>query len=89
MVVSGGDANWWNGMPDIVMERLDTTDTYELGDVNLDYSINILDVVTLVNFVMYPDISPTGLQQELADLNSDDTLDILDIVTLHNYILLN
>ena len=89
LVVSGGDANWWNGMPDIVMERLDTTDTYELGDVNLDYSINILDVVTLVNFVMYPDISPTGLQQELADLNSDDTLDILDIVTLHNYILLN
>ena len=58
----------------------------ELGDVNMDESLNILDVVLLVNFVLSVD-EPTVYQEQLGDLNSDDTLNILDVILLVNSII--
>jgi len=58
----------------------------ELGDVNMDESLNILDVVLLVNFVLSVD-DPTAYQEQLGDLNSDDTLNILDVILLVNSII--
>ena len=57
-----------------------------LGDINADGSINILDVVILVNFVLGFQI-PTNLEFSASDLNSDGILNVLDIVQLANIIL--
>ena len=52
-----------------------------IGDVNGDDSIDILDVVLAVNIIL------NGNYSNIADLNSDDSLDILDIILLINLIL--
>ena len=57
-------------------------DIYDLGDINQDLDINILDVVITVNMII-------GLENinNLADINVDGAVDILDIVQLINMIL--
>ena len=53
-----------------------------MGDVNGDGGLNVLDVVTLVNFVLAGDVYlPEG------DMNQDGGLNILDVVILVNIIL--
>jgi len=51
------------------------------GDVNNDESIDILDVVLILNIIL------DGEFNQPADLNSDGTIDILDVVQLVNIIL--
>ena len=57
-----------------------------LGDINLDGSVNILDAVILVNFVLGFQI-PTDIELLVSDLNSDGILNVLDIIQLANIIL--
>lgn len=57
-----------------------------LGDINLDGSINILDIVILINYIVDIQI-PTEEELSLSDLNGDGALNILDIVQLVNIIL--
>ena len=57
-----------------------------LGDINLDGSINILDAVILVNFVLGFQI-PLETEFTFSDINSDGILNVLDIVQLVNIIL--
>jgi hypothetical protein len=57
-----------------------------LGDINDDTSINILDVVILVNFILQNQF-PSEQEQVIADLNSDGILNVLDVVQLINIIL--
>ena len=53
-----------------------------LGDLNYDNTIDVLDVVLLVNFVL------NSLEfNEVADLNNDDINNVLDIVLIVNLIL--
>ena len=52
-----------------------------IGDVNLDNSIDILDVVFTVNIIIQND------NNIYADLNQDGIVDILDIILLINIIL--
>ena len=59
---------------------------YDLGDVNLDTQIDILDVVILVNLILGTQ-QPEGSQFQLADLNQDGVLNVIDIVNLVNLIL--
>ena len=56
------------------------------GDVNGDAILNVLDVVTLVNFVV-GSVTPENWQFSSADMNSDSILNVLDIVLLINDIL--
>ena len=53
-----------------------------LGDVNDDSQINVIDVVQLVNLILY-----NSMYSESADMNFDETLDVSDIVLLVNLIL--
>jgi len=59
-------------------------ETNELdGDLNNDNTINILDIVQLVNLILENEF------QEDADLNNDNDINILDIIQLVNIILNN
>ena len=53
------------------------------GDVNLDGTVNILDIISLINY-KYKDGAAPGLPK-LADPNNDCVINILDIVYLINY----
>ena len=58
----------------------------ELGDVNSDNTVNILDIIATVNHVLGYDVF-TDVQIAQADLNFDGSVDILDIVALANLVL--
>tara|TARA_B110001454_G_scaffold43780_1_gene42824 strand:- start:102 stop:1109 length:1008 start_codon:yes stop_codon:yes gene_type:complete len=60
---------------------------YEIGDVNQDSMINILDIVAVANGIL--DGSISGIAYYLADINGDDLINILDIIQIVNIILYN
>ena len=70
-----------------VLEELYYSDTL-FGDINQDDSINILDIVILINFILDFQI-PSEIEFSYSDLNNDNNLNILDIVQLVNIILIN
>ena len=48
------------------------------GDINEDFSINVLDIIDLLNFILVNELS-NSLDY---DLNFDSTINILDIIIL-------
>ena len=55
---------------------------FQLGDVNYDSSLNVVDVVSIVNSILsLSDFS------SLSDVNSDGSTNILDVIVLVNIIL--
>jgi len=58
----------------------------QLGDVNCDESLDILDIVALVNMVLYDQIPPC---YALMDLNADNQVNVLDVIAVINSILDN
>ena len=60
---------------------IDYFDEQNLGDINSDGTLNILDIVSLINLVLSNDYESSG------DINEDNILNILDIVQLVNIIL--
>tara|TARA_B100000131_G_scaffold323248_1_gene380901 strand:+ start:4484 stop:5713 length:1230 start_codon:yes stop_codon:yes gene_type:complete len=56
------------------------------GDANLDGELNVLDIVTLVNYIT-GNLELTDEAITAADVNSDNNIDVLDVVTLVNLIL--
>ena len=54
-----------------------------MGDINGDNEVNILDIISLVNFILQNEYEANG------DLNNDGEINILDIVALVNIILGN
>jgi hypothetical protein len=61
---------------------------YIEGDTNGDSVNNILDIVTLVNFVLGTETAD-NCQLEFGDINNDGILNILDIIQVVNIILEN
>ena len=55
------------------------------GDVNFDGSLDITDVILLVNFVLGQ--TPTEEQGLTADFNQDSIINILDVISLVGEIL--
>ncbi len=56
---------------------------FQMGDVNMDDTINVLDIIVLVNMIL-------NLQEpnyQLGDLNNDGALNVLDIILIVNIIL--
>jgi hypothetical protein len=56
------------------------------GDVNMDFVLNVLDVVILTNFILEEDF-PDSDQFVAGDINGDGVLNVLDVVSLVNLIL--
>ena len=60
----------------------------ELGDVNSDNTVNILDIIATVNNILgFGTFTDEQIIQ--ADLNFDGSVDILDVVLIVNQILLS
>jgi hypothetical protein len=58
----------------------------DLGDINCDGTINVIDIVLLVSFVLQTDF-PTDTEFLAADFNGDGILNILDVVSIVELIL--
>ena len=56
-----------------------------IGDLNGDGEFNVLDIIIVVNIILYS--STDECELTLSDLNNDYAIDILDIVLLINLIL--
>ena len=69
-----------------VLEELVGESNFLEGDINLDGTVNILDIVVLVNFILDSQ-SPSESEFSSSDLNGDGFLNVLDIVQLVNIIL--
>ncbi len=58
-----------------------------LGDVNLDGSIDATDLLTLKKYLLGMDVSNLDFYTSSADLNNDGTVNILDLLTLKKMLL--
>ena len=54
--------------------------SYEMGDLNKDRSINVVDYTAMVDMIMHPETSKFPL--ELADFDSNGKVDVVDITAL-------
>ena len=54
---------------------------WNIGDINIDGVVNVLDIVQLVNLIL------SNEYQENCDLNEDEIVNVLDVVQLVNIIL--
>ena len=60
---------------------MDYLDATLLGDINSDGVLNVLDIVSLINIIVFGETDPLG------DVNLDGDINVLDVVTLINIIL--
>ena len=58
------------------------------GDLNSDGQLNVVDIVNLVNLILYPENQSSNLVA-IGDLNGDGQLNVVDIVNLVGIILDN
>ena len=73
-------------------EQDSTNCTYPLGlgDLNQDYTVNVQDLIVLVDIVLFInnyDIEPTDFELSIGDIYADNQLNIVDIVGLVNMII--
>ena len=57
----------------------------QLGDLNADSEWNVLDIILIVNIILYD--TEDECEFYLADMNGDDSINVLDIVLVINLIL--
>ena len=57
-----------------------------LGDINLDYNVNILDIVGTANYILYQ-TELTENQLFLIDVDGNNAISIIDIIQIVNIIL--
>ena len=68
-----------------VIENLESF-SYTPGDVNADENVDVLDLVTVVSFILGIGELP-GSSYYAADMNSDSVINIQDIILILNLIL--
>ena len=66
-----------------IIEELLNINNAELGDLNEDGLLNILDIVLMTNMILADDNN----YNQNADMNQDNGINILDIVILLSIIL--
>tara|TARA_B110000467_G_scaffold128216_1_gene121572 strand:- start:412 stop:981 length:570 start_codon:yes stop_codon:yes gene_type:complete len=57
----------------------------QLGDLNADNELNVLDIVLIINIILYD--TEDQCEFYLSDMNSDESINVLDIVLVINSIL--
>ena len=85
------NASELSDLGDLEITKLNPIDVGIMGDVNLDATLIILDIVALVNYILLIGGGDTGGITEsgllFADLNQDGDVNILDLVAITNCIL--
>jgi len=69
----------------VLIDYLDSF-SYTPGDLNQDSIIDILDLVTVINFILGSEIL-TNIQEYAADINEDSIINIQDVIMIINIIL--
>lgn len=70
-------------IPNITEDGVITVLKGRKGDVNTDDTVNILDVVRIVNFALMK-ADPTDIEKYTADVNDDADINIVDVVQTVN-----
>ena len=78
--IEGTSMPSWQGYPDC--EEFDS----QIGDVNDDGEINVIDIVLIVGFIIGQN-SPTDSEFLASDYNEDGQLNVVDIVSIVSLIL--
>lgn len=60
---------------------------YDLGDLNQDESMDVLDIVRLVHIILEEDLPPSPYELYAGNVNIDHTSDVIDIILILNTIL--
>ena len=76
------DTEW---MLSVIYDLLDSSNNIQ-GDINQDSLVNVLDIVSLVSFILGSQ-NPTELESIYSDINFDNYINVLDVVMLVNLIL--
>ena len=79
------DCDPWPSDHRAVVTEFAVCSNINIGDINLDGTINILDIITLVNQILTP--SNSYCSYIYGDFDYNQELNILDIVQLVNIIL--
>ena len=74
-----------NGNYEIYFSKA-TNELIILGDINQDSIIDILDIVSMINFILGYE-NPDTIEEIASDLNSDGIINIQDIIIIINIIL--
>ena len=80
-VIGGGHD--WPGYSSQEIWNFFSQYTFNAGDINGDDIINILDVIQVVNLILFNEYEQNG------DLNQDEVINVLDVIQLVNIILNN
>ena len=67
----------------IIFIMISSVYTQCLGDINDDYTVDVQDVVIMINIIVYDD----EIDYDDADINDDGNINILDIIGVVNIIL--
>jgi hypothetical protein len=67
----------------IIFIMISSVYTQCLGDINDDYTVDVQDVVIMINIIVYND----EINYDIADINDDGNINILDIIGVVNIIL--
>ncbi len=59
----------------------------QLGDANNDGTVNIQDIIRVINIILENDPSPTEYEMWAADVNADTQINIQDVIVIVNVIL--
>ena len=62
------------------------TNPFQMGDINTDSEVDILDVIMIVSYII-DDMSLNESEQFVADMNMDGIINILDIMSIVYFIL--
>ena len=80
----GGPNNYYNQITSDAYNFLyNYLDITNLGDLNNDTSVDVLDIIVLVQHIL----SPATVELEGADINNDQSINILDVIELVNIVL--
>jgi len=72
------------GDPSSIQTDIDNT-SFLIGDANGDKDVNIMDVVTTIDFILMK--NPANFNYAAANLNNDETINIIDVVGIIDIIL--
>lgn len=72
---------------DTKFKELTANEAYEMGDVNMDGSVDVTDVVIVIAYVLENNVAFTDGVVTYGDMNADGNIDISDVVAIVNKIL--